>query len=91
MPEPIILDAVRTPIAKKDGAFASIRPDELYASAINALLTRIPVEASKIGDVITGCVTQTGEQGANIGQAGSSLVESSPIGAGDDFEPNVRK
>ena len=73
MPEPIILDAVRTPIAKKDGAFASIRPDELYASAINALLARIPVEPSKIGDVITGCVTQAGEQGANISRQAALL------------------
>ncbi len=68
MKEAVIIDAVRTPVARKDGAYAAVRPDELYAAVLNGLLDRTKIDGSKISDVITGCVTNSGEQGANVGR-----------------------
>lgn len=67
--ECVILDAVRTPIAKghpQRGALRSVRPDALFSHVINALLERNPIALAAIEEVITGCVTQTGEQGGNL-------------------------
>lgn len=67
--ECVILDAVRTPIARghaQRGALRAWRPDALFAHVINALLARNPVAPALIEEVIAGCVTQTGEQGGNI-------------------------
>ncbi len=66
MKNPVIIDAVRTPIGRKGGSYSGTRPDQLAATVINALLTRTKIPAAKISDVILGCVTQTGEQGANL-------------------------
>ncbi len=66
MKNPVIIEALRTPIARKGGAFSAIRPDALAASVLNALLERTKLSGEKISDVILGCVTQTGEQGANL-------------------------
>ena len=71
--EPVIIDAVRTPIGRKDGALSHIRPDELYALVLDALIERTGITPSLIEDVVTGCVTQTAEQGANIGRIGVLL------------------
>jgi len=73
MGEPVIVDAVRTPIGKKNGALRHVRPDALYAHVLNALLARTGVDGALVDDVITGCVTQTGEQGANVGRLGVLL------------------
>lgn len=66
--EPVILEAVRTPAGRNRGALRNIRPDELYAGLIGEILKRTGIGGEKIDDVITGCVTQYGEQGANIGR-----------------------
>jgi acetyl-CoA acetyltransferase family protein len=68
MPQPVIIDAVRTPFARKDGAYRNIRPDALLAQALKGLTDRAGVAPEKIEDVVTGCVTQAGEQGANVGR-----------------------
>ncbi len=68
MREPVIVEAVRLPIGRKEGAFRAIRPDSLYALVLSALLERTGLEGARVEDVVTGCVTQTGEQGANIGR-----------------------
>ncbi len=68
MREPVIIDAVRTPVGRSRGALRNIRPDELYAGLIGELLKRTGIGGDKIDDVITGCVTQYGEQGANTGR-----------------------
>ncbi|GAB6934147.1 thiolase family protein [Calditerricola yamamurae] len=75
MGEPVIVDAVRTPIGKKNGALRHVRPDALYAHVLNALLARTGVDGALVDDVITGCVTQTGEQGANVGRLGVLLSD----------------
>src|SRR6266545_5417007 len=66
--EALIVDAVRSPIGKKNGTLSSIRGDELAGQVLNALVARHEVEPSEVEDVQLGCVTQIGEQGWNIGR-----------------------
>jgi acetyl-CoA acyltransferase len=66
--EAFIVDAVRSPIGKKNGALASIRGDELAAQVLNGLVARNDLEPAEIEDVQLGCVTQIGEQGWNLGR-----------------------
>ena len=64
----LIVEAVRSPIGKKNGTLSSIRGDELAAQVLNALLERNGVDPGEVEDVQLGCVTQIGEQGWNIGR-----------------------
>jgi acetyl-CoA acyltransferase len=68
MPDALIVDAVRSPIGRRNGTLSSIRGDELAAQVLNALLARNGVDPGEIEDVQLGCVTQIGEQGWNIGR-----------------------
>jgi acetyl-CoA acyltransferase len=68
MPDALIIDAVRSPIGKKNGSLASIRGDELAAQVLNSLVARHDLEPAEIEDVQLGCVTQIGEQGWNLGR-----------------------
>jgi acetyl-CoA acetyltransferase family protein len=68
VPDAFIVDAVRSPIGKRDGALASIRGDELAAQVLNDLVARHDVDPAEVEDVQLGCVTQIGEQGWNIGR-----------------------
>jgi len=78
MPQAVILEAVRTPFGRKGGVFRETRPDTLLAHALKGLTERIGIEPSKIEDVVTGCVSQAGEQGANIGRL-SVLLAGFPV------------
>ncbi len=64
----LIVDAVRSPIGKRNGTLASIRGDELAGQVLNGLLGRHEVDPGEVEDVQLGCVTQIGEQGWNIGR-----------------------
>ena len=66
--EAFIVDAVRSPIGKRNGTLASLRADELAAQVLNALVERNGVDPAEVEDVQMGCVTQVGEQGWNIGR-----------------------
>jgi acetyl-CoA acyltransferase len=66
--EALVVDAVRSPIGRRNGALSSIRGDELAAQVLNGLVERVGVEPGEIEDVQLGCVTQIGEQGWNIGR-----------------------
>jgi acetyl-CoA acyltransferase len=68
MPEALIVDAVRSPIGKRDGTLAKIRGDELAAQILNGLVERNGLDPAEVEDVQMGCVTQIGEQGWNIGR-----------------------
>ena len=68
MESAFIVDAVRSPIGKRNGTLASIRGDELAAQVLNALVARHDLDPAEIEDVQLGCVTQVGEQGWNIGR-----------------------
>jgi acetyl-CoA acyltransferase len=63
-----VVDAVRTPIGRRNGALSSVRADELAAQALTGLVDRTGLEPGEIEDVQMGCVTQIGEQGLNVGR-----------------------
>jgi acetyl-CoA acyltransferase len=64
----LIIDAVRSPIGKRDGTLSKIRGDELAAQILNGLVERSDLDPAEVEDVQMGCVTQIGEQGWNIGR-----------------------
>ncbi|PTR27738.1 acetyl-CoA C-acetyltransferase [Rhodococcus sp. OK519] len=66
MGEAYIIDAIRTPAGKKNGALASVHPIDLGASAIRSLLDRTPIDPAAIDDVVFGCVDAIGGQAGNI-------------------------
>ena len=66
MREAWIVDAVRTPIGRHGGALAPVRPDDLAAVTIRALLDRNPFPAERLDDVIFGCTNQAGEDNRNV-------------------------
>ena len=73
-----ILDTVRTPRGrgKKDkGALSGIHPQELLSQALNALAERTGIDKNDVEDVVIGCVSQAGEQGANIARNAVLLAE----------------
>ncbi len=74
----VIVDAVRTPIGRHRGALARIRPDDLAAAAIVALVTRTGLDPSTIDDVILGCTNQAGEDSRNIARL-ASLIAGLPV------------
>ena len=65
-PDVVIVGAVRTPVGKFKGSLASVRADHLGAVVLDELITRSGLEPELVDDVIFGCVTQVGEQSANI-------------------------
>ena len=66
MTEAHILDAVRTPIGRAGGALADVRPDDLAAIPLRALLQRGGLPPDRIEDVILGCANQAGEDNRNV-------------------------
>lgn len=62
----VIVDAVRTPVGRFRGTLASVRADHLGAVVLRALAARNTVDPADVDEVIFGCVTQIGEQSANI-------------------------
>ncbi|TVP53763.1 MAG: thiolase family protein [Gemmatimonadales bacterium] len=61
-----IVDALRTPIGRHGGGLAPVRPDDLAARTIQALLERTGVEPDAVDDVIFGCTNQAGEDNRNV-------------------------
>jgi 3-oxoadipyl-CoA thiolase len=75
MKEVFIVDAVRTPIGKYGGALASVRPDDLLAKVINALLERNnSIDINRIEDVIAGDANQAGEDNRNVARMAALLA-----------------
>jgi acetyl-CoA acyltransferase len=66
--EAFIVDAVRSPIGRKNGALSKLRGDELAGQVLNALVARHDLDPGEVEDVQMGCVTQVGEQAQNIGR-----------------------
>jgi acetyl-CoA acyltransferase len=66
MREAVIVEAVRTPIGKRGGLLRDVHPVELGAICLREVLTRTGLSAQRIDLVIMGCVSQVGEQGANV-------------------------
>jgi len=75
MTEAFVCDALRTPIGRFGGALSSMRPDDLAALTIKALVTRSPsVDWSKVDDVYFGCANQAGEDNRNVARMASLLA-----------------
>src|ERR671935_414749 len=68
MREAVIVEAVRSPIGKRNGSLAGIHPVDLLATVLQEVVTRAGVDPGLIEDNITGCVSQIGEQSLNVGR-----------------------
>ncbi|HLA24349.1 MAG TPA: 3-oxoadipyl-CoA thiolase, partial [bacterium] len=66
MPEPVIIDAVRTPVGRYGGVLKDVRPDDLAALVIQELVRRNHLDPQSIEDVIFGCGNQAGEDNRNV-------------------------
>lgn len=80
MAEAFICDAIRTPIGRFGGSLATIRPDDLAAHVLKALVARNPaVDWEAVDDVIFGCANQAGEDNRNVARM-ASLLAGLPVG-----------
>src|SRR5436190_7663281 len=70
-----IVEAVRTPVGRYGGALASVRPDDLAALTIRAVIDRSGIDAALIEDVILGCANQAGEDNRDIARMALLLAE----------------
>ncbi|MDP8955563.1 MAG: thiolase family protein [Actinomycetota bacterium] len=70
MREAVIVEAVRTPIGKRNGSLKDTHPVDLLAEALKEVVGRAGVDPGQIEDNITGCVSQVGEQSINVGRNG---------------------
>ena len=66
MPIPVIIDALRTPIGALGGALASVRPDDLAALVIQAIIERSHLDPDVVEEVYLGCANQAGEDNRNV-------------------------
>jgi acetyl-CoA C-acetyltransferase len=66
MAEVVIVDAVRTPVGRRNGGLATVHPADLLGIALKAVLERTGVDPAAVQQVVTGCVGQVGEQSFNI-------------------------
>jgi acetyl-CoA C-acetyltransferase len=80
MGTPVIVEAVRTPIGKRNGWLAGLRAPEVLRHAQIEVITRAGIDAGMVDEVIGGCVTQAGEQGSNV-------TRNAWLSAGNDVLP----
>ena len=74
MKEVVIVDAVRSPIGNVGGSLASIRPDDLLADILKALVNRTEIDPALITDVYAGCGNQAGEDNRNVARMATLLA-----------------
>jgi 3-oxoadipyl-CoA thiolase len=75
---PVVVDGLRTPFGRYGGALREVRPDDMAAHVIRALLDRTGVEAGAVDDVILGAANQAGEDNRNVGRM-AALLAGMPI------------
>jgi acetyl-CoA acyltransferase len=68
MRDAVIVDAVRTPIGKRNGSLAAVHAADLSAEVLKALVQRTGIDPGTVDDVVWGCVTQIGDQSSNVGR-----------------------
>src|SRR5712671_1182795 len=66
MPDAVIVDAIRTPVGKRNGALKDVHPVDLGSRVLTELVARSRIDPALVEDVIFGCVTQIGEQASNV-------------------------
>ena len=69
-----IVDAVRTPFGRYGGALAGVRPDDLAAIVVRAIVDRTGIDPAAIEDVILGCANQAGEDNRNVARMAALLA-----------------
>ncbi|MBL8403519.1 MAG: acetyl-CoA C-acyltransferase [Dechloromonas sp.] len=73
--EAYIVAATRLPVAKRNGMFRNVRPDDMLAAVIKSVVAKVPdVDPALIGDVIVGCAMPEAEQGMNVARIGALLA-----------------
>ena len=78
MREAVIVDGIRTPIGKFGGALSGVRPDDLLARVLRALMDRSGIDPSSIEDVYAGCGNQAGEDNRDVARM-SALLAGFPV------------
>jgi acetyl-CoA acetyltransferase family protein len=78
MKEVVIIDAVRSPIGRHSGALSSVRPDDLLAEVLKALMERTGVDPALVEDVYAGCGNQAGEDNRDVARM-SALLAGFPV------------
>ncbi len=78
MADAVIVAAVRSAIGKKKGSLSQTRADDLLAQVLRAVTERVSLDPRELDDVVTGCVTQIGEQGFNVSRT-AALMAGFPI------------
>ena len=73
MLDALIIDAVRSPIGRRNGSLASIRGDELAAQVLNGLVARHDLDPAEIEDVQLGCVTEIGDEAERVEIRGAGI------------------
>ncbi|MGH9015513.1 MAG: thiolase family protein [Acidimicrobiia bacterium] len=68
MPTAVIVDAVRTPLGRRNGKLAGTHPVDLAAHTLRAIVERNDLDPATVEDVIMGCVMQVGDQAVNVGR-----------------------
>ncbi len=74
MPEAVIIDALRTPIGALGGALAPVRPDDLAALTLKALIARTGIDPALVEEVYLGCANQSGEDNRNVARMAALLA-----------------
>ncbi len=74
MPDAFIVDALRTPIGKHGGALSAVRPDDLAAHVIAAVIARQKLPPERIDEVIFGCANQAGEDNRNVARMATLIA-----------------
>src|ERR1043165_7095712 len=74
MTQALIVDAVRSPIGRRNGTLAAVRADDLAADVLNGLIGRVGLDPGHVDDVQMGCVTQVGEQAFNVGRVATLVA-----------------
>jgi 3-oxoadipyl-CoA thiolase len=74
MPEAVIIDAIRTPIGALGGALAAVRPDDLAAHVLKAIIERNQIDPSLVEEVYLGCANQAGEDNRNVARMATLLA-----------------
>lgn len=72
--EVVIIDAVRSPVGKHNGGLSSVRPDDLLAAVLKALVDRVGIDPALIEDVYAGCGNQAGEDNRDVARMAALLA-----------------
>jgi acetyl-CoA acetyltransferase family protein len=78
MQNAVIVGAVRSAVGRKNGKLSGVRPDDLLADTLTALVQRTRIDPTEVEDVVIGCVSKVGEQGFNIAR-NAALIAGFPL------------